>query len=261
MRTAIVKLTAEEEVALGRRIRAWIDYRDSLGGPPVGGQRPKLKRLAADGLSARNELVERNLPLVPYVCKAYFSLPPHRRDDAEQEGMRGLIRAAEGFDPDHGSRFTTYASYWIRQFIQRYCELDRLIHVPVHAIQSGEAGKHHADGERASRVTSMTPLSAAGWDAPDRECDGRDHDDVARLVRDLIRAGRISREQADCVTAFYGIGRKKELIVNTAARLRYSGIQGPSNARKRAIALIREAVARSPELRSRVREVIGKVAI
>lgn len=259
--TKVELLTAAEEIALGRRVRAWIDYRDSLGDSPAGGQRVKLKRLRADGLAARNEMVERNLPLVPYLCKTYFSLPPHRRDDAEQEGNQGLIRAAEGFDPDHGIRFTTYASYWIRNYIQRFCELDRLIHVPIHAIQSGEAGKYHADGERASRIASMTPLSAAGWDAPDREDDGRDRDDVARLVRDLIRAGRISREQADCVTAFYGIGRDKELIVHTAARLRYSGIQGPSNARKRAIHLIREAVARSPELRSRVREIIGKVAI
>lgn len=260
--TKVEHLTAEEEVVLALKVRAWVEYRDSFDGAPKGGQAVKLKRLKAIGLAARNELVERNLRLVPYVCKTYFSLPPHRRDDAEQEGNQGLIRAAEGFDPDHGIRFTTYASYWIRNYIQRFCELDRLIHVPIHAIQSGEAGKYHADGERASRVASLTPLSAAGWDVPVREeDDGRDPERIRLLIDDLLRAANANPNQVDCVAAFYGIGREKELIARTAARLGYSGAQGPSLSRKRAIAAIREAVGRSPELRSRAREVIGKVAI
>lgn len=81
-------------------------------------------RIAAggtDGEAARDELVRRNLRLVIAIARRYASsdMP---LSDAVQEGTLGLIRAADGFDPAHGCRFSTYASWWVRQSIVRGVE-------------------------------------------------------------------------------------------------------------------------------------------
>ena len=238
-------LTAEQEAALGRRIRAWLDD---------GGDE-------ADGIAARNNLVERNLPLVTWVLKRYFHLPPHRTDDAEQEGNRGLMRAAEGFDPSRRFRFATYATYWVRQSISRWCELDRLIHVPVHALESGEGGKYWEAGERASRVVSLTPLGSFGWDVPDREPEHNDPSDAAAILSRIIEAAVLTDLQHDCLTAYHGVGRERECLQEITTRLGYRSRQGPAQFKDAAIHKIREAVKADPSLRDAVCSVVGKVAV
>jgi RNA polymerase primary sigma factor len=103
-------LTHEEEIDLGRRARGGDD-------------------------TARSKLIEKNLRLVIPVAKKYrgMGLP---FGDLIQEGNIGLMRAADKFDPEKGFRFSTYATWWIRQAIQRaVADKGRTIRVPVHMGQ------------------------------------------------------------------------------------------------------------------------------
>lgn len=99
------------------------------------------RQIAYGDLAARNELVCRNLSLVLWVAKRVARKYVESRQflevsDMVQEGMFGLIKAAEKFDPNRGCKFSTYAVYWIRQSIDRALDNQSLaIRVPVHTIE------------------------------------------------------------------------------------------------------------------------------
>jgi len=92
-------------------------------------------RVAAGDVEAQQQLVEANLRLVVSIAKRYKNQGISLLD-LVQEGNLGLIRAAQKFDPARGFRFSTYATWWIRQAISRaVAEHTRTIHIPVHVVE------------------------------------------------------------------------------------------------------------------------------
>jgi RNA polymerase primary sigma factor len=130
-------LNAEQEVELAKRIEAGLFAEDKLNVP--GSPNPKLRRelevIAADGRRAKNHLLEANLRLVVSLAKRYTGRGMLFLD-LIQEGNLGLIRAVEKFDYTKGYKFSTYATWWIRQAITRaMADQARTIRIPVHMVE------------------------------------------------------------------------------------------------------------------------------
>lgn len=125
-------LTAEEEVKLGHAMEVGRHARGRLRRPRASSERKHLEKLVREGELARKKLIEANFRLVMAIANKYRggSLPV---SDLIQEGNIGLIRATDKFDPTRGFRFSTYATWWIRQAIQRaIADQGRTIRLPVH---------------------------------------------------------------------------------------------------------------------------------
>jgi RNA polymerase primary sigma factor len=127
-------LTAQQEVSIAQRIErgkeAIIQLQSDSPISPL--HRASLEAAVADGALARQELIQSNLRLVVSVAKKYIG---HQLSflDLVQEGNLGLMRAVEKFDWRKGNRFSTYATWWIRQSVSRsLAEHGRLIRLPVH---------------------------------------------------------------------------------------------------------------------------------
>src|SRR5689334_10956690 len=130
-------LNAEQEVELAKRIEAGLFAEDKLGNSDK--LAPKLKReleiIAEDGRRAKNHLLEANLRLVVSLAKRYTGRGMLFLD-LIQEGNLGLIRAVEKFDYTKGYKFSTYATWWIRQAITRaMADQARTIRIPVHMVE------------------------------------------------------------------------------------------------------------------------------
>ena len=94
-------------------------------------------RIAAGDILAKQELIEANLRLVVSVAKKYNNHPGISFLDLVQEGNMGLMHAVEKFDFTRGFKFSTYATYWIKQYISRaIADQGRAIRVPVHIVEA-----------------------------------------------------------------------------------------------------------------------------
>ncbi|MBD3777914.1 MAG: RNA polymerase sigma factor [Micrococcales bacterium] len=134
----VALLNAEQEVELAKRIEAGLFAEERLAA--VGDDlEPKARRelqwIAQDGRRAKNHLLEANLRLVVSLAKRYTGRGMLFLD-LIQEGNLGLIRAVEKFDYTKGYKFSTYATWWIRQAITRaMADQARTIRIPVHMVE------------------------------------------------------------------------------------------------------------------------------
>ncbi|MBN9202138.1 MAG: hypothetical protein ABS61_00545 [Microbacterium sp. SCN 70-18] len=169
-------LTADEEVLLGRRIS--IGQR-ILAADPQPAPGSDEARQVEDGRRAHDQLVLANLRLVVSIARRYR---PHGMDLADliQEGTLGLMRAADKFDHTLGYKFSTYATWWIRQAIQRgLADRGRLVRLPVHVT------------EKLVRVTAVRERLQAALDRdPTPEEIAADLGMDPGDVRGLLDAGR-----------------------------------------------------------------------
>jgi RNA polymerase primary sigma factor len=131
-------LTAEDEVELAKTIEAGLFAEEKLGGgfPMLGAVHSDLVLLVGEGVRAKQRLIEANLRLVVSIAKRYIGRGLVFLD-LIQEGNLGLIRAVEKFDYTRGYKFSTYATWWIRQAITRaIADQARTIRVPVHMVET-----------------------------------------------------------------------------------------------------------------------------
>jgi RNA polymerase primary sigma factor len=136
-------LASEEELDLGRRARS-------------------------GNAQARERLIERNLRLVVSVAKRYRGMGLHF-EDLIQEGNLGLMKAAERFDPELGNRFSTYATWWIRQAIGRAIEdKGRAIRLPAHAqgkVSKAARTRNVLSAQLGREPTEVEVAERLGWTA------------------------------------------------------------------------------------------------
>ncbi|SBT38331.1 RNA polymerase sigma factor SigB [Micromonospora narathiwatensis] len=130
-------LTAAQEVELSKRIEAGLFAEEKLSTcTPVSAElRADLELIVTEGHAAKNHLLEANLRLVVSIAKRYTGRGMAFLD-LIQEGNLGLIRAVEKFDYTKGYKFSTYATWWIRQAITRaMADQARTIRIPVHMVE------------------------------------------------------------------------------------------------------------------------------
>jgi len=165
-------LSRAEEQTLAQRIEAGRDAAEALKAEPP--DAAELRRVVADGERARTKLIEANPRLVISIAKKYGSRGVDFLD-LVQEGNIGLMKAVDRFDYRQGYRFSTYATWWIRQAITRaIADQGRTIRLPVHMCEqinklgrvsrelSQELGREPALEELAE-VMETTPEKIADW--------------------------------------------------------------------------------------------------
>jgi RNA polymerase primary sigma factor len=126
-------LTGPEEVALATRLEAGVQARAAL---EAGAADPSLEAVVRDGEDAKAVLIQANLRLVVSIAKRYVGRGMLLLD-LIQEGNLGLMRAVDKFDHTKGFKFSTYATWWIRQAITRaIADQARTIRIPVHMVET-----------------------------------------------------------------------------------------------------------------------------
>lgn len=286
-RTAL--LTAEGERALGERIERGRIAQQQLDDDPEAAGRTQLKQLVVDGVLARQSLLEANLRLVVSVARRYWGSGLSLLD-LVQEGNLGLIRAVDKFDWRRGTRFSTYAVWWIRQAIGRsvlehgHCvrlpahygqtikqlqrarqQLEQTLHRPPTAGElSAATGIAVRDVNRALMVLegSLSLDQTVGPDGSERVNDcampvthDRTAEDIAQqeLVRDLNAAlSSLPKREQGVLALRYG------LEDGTCRSLQEVAVMfGVSRERVRQIEVAALQRLRAPELGRRLRDHLG----
>jgi RNA polymerase primary sigma factor len=135
-RVPLLTAAAEVELATAMEIGLEAAQRLQSGEPLAEGERESLEEQIRRGLEARRRLIEANLRLVVSIARRYMNrgIP---LGDLIQEGNIGLLRAVEKFDYHRGFKFSTYATWWIRQSISRsVADHARTIRIPVHMVEN-----------------------------------------------------------------------------------------------------------------------------
>ena len=181
----VALLTGPEEVALAKRIEAGVNAEAALadlaasGVVPDVSERRKLQRLVRDGELAKRELTQANLRLVVSIAKRYLGRGLAILD-LVQEGNLGLMRAVEKFDYTKGFKFSTYATWWIRQAVTRaIADQARTIRIPVHMVESMNKVHRHQRQlmQELEREPTIEELAAKAGMPPHR-------------VRDILLIGQ-----------------------------------------------------------------------
>ncbi len=170
-------LTAEQEIELGRRIDAGKSARRRLEQKPSEAQRAELLLLIQQGEEARRQMIESNLRLVVSIARRY-SGRGMALSDLIEEGNIGLMRAAEKYDYRKGFRFSTYATWWIRQAIIRAISCQsRVVRLPVHVseIMSQMSKASHRLTQELGREPTSAEIATEVHMEPER-------------VREILRA-------------------------------------------------------------------------
>ena len=206
-------LTAADEIDLGRRVIAGRAAATRLAGtePHATADRRALTAAVADGVAARSRFIAANLRLVVSIAKRYqhggLALP-----DLIQEGNLGLMRAVDKFDPERGFKFSTYATWWIRQAVTRaMADKGRTIRVPAHVVEAITA-------LRRTRTTLTSSLGRAP-----------DDDELARAVgitRDRLEELRTAMVDLRSLAAPMGDGEGslEDLIADDHAETPFEAV-------------------------------------
>jgi RNA polymerase primary sigma factor len=157
-------LTAEDEVRLAQAIEAGLEARLRLDSDSCpAGEIPDLEAIVAKGVRAREQFIESNLRLVVSNARRYASSETDMLD-LIQEGNLGLITAVEKFDWRKGFKFSTYATWWIRQAMQRAkANLNDVIRVPSGVYDLFPVVRSASDELRTVLARTPTPVEIADF--------------------------------------------------------------------------------------------------
>ena len=232
-------LTAEQEVELAKRIEAglYAEYRlerDTCGADLRG----ELAIIAEEGRAAKNHLLEANLRLVVSIAKRYTGRGMAFLD-LIQEGNLGLIRAVEKFDYTKGYKFSTYATWWIRQAITRaMADQARTIRIPVHMVErlnrmvrarrdlTVSLGREPSVAEIADalELSEMDVLEMMSYDREPVSLDQAVGDDGQSELGDFVAVVDPRQEPADQV-AYGQLRHEVEIVLSTLSQREQSVIR------------------------------------